>query len=455
MAGGSPRESKGRGNRPDASLRAVALTICLAIAAGMITGILSARIATGEFLAIGARDAAPQERIWHRRINTGSGAGDVAPALGTGAEAGGGASTIAAAAAPSCAPAVAAAASGGQPAWSILQLPDAHPDNSLPPPQLAERLHISDTYETGAPLTGPSDDPARPNVVAIMWLYGDARTLPLALDSSRGFVTQYVIVVRPGIDDTAAVLRACIDKWSLRARVFIGEMTPRQARFFARRVSQHYTQIYLVQDGDEIYYDAGPTALPNVLRLLRTGEYRCVASKQVMLKGSLQRAPTDTYSPGGPGKWGGHPANGIVSIPLLMAFLNGPATVISEPADERRALWDCFAETALLHDVWRFKAFGVKHPVRLMVHNNMNGWIAAGAPGSPEDFLRQNDPYYLSLLAADPSLTLADVAARFIAEHGDSGTSMYVESEWWRFPAAIRKYLDAGFVAGYEGGSIL
>ena len=137
-----------------------------------------------------------------------------------------------------------------------------------------------------------------PYVVAIMCLWDEALTLPLALDSTRHFVNEYVVVHKIGMDNTAEVLERCVAKWGLKVRYFVSDMPLRAARLFAVNLTQDYADVYIIQDGDEVFYSSGETAIQNSLRLLYGAGYGMVMSKMVYLKQNLVSTMKDSYTPG-------------------------------------------------------------------------------------------------------------------------------------------------------------
>ena len=294
--------------------------------------------------------------------------------------------------------------------------------------------------------------PFVPFVVCIMALWDEALTLPLALDSSRHFVNEFIVVHKKGNDDTFEVLQKCILKWGLRVRYFESNLTLRQARLFAISVSNAYADVYLLQDGDEVMYHRGPTAISNALPLLFNSGYEAIASKMVYLKHNLVSTFPDQYRAGGAGKWGGFPANGIILIPHLTIFRNLPNIVMPTALTEDVPV--VRGNTLVLHDPWKFD-ISIKHPIREYLRAWFLDWSREGSPGRIEDFAVSHDHAHQVASAENSSWTLADTALRYVKENFEGTLSRYNENEWHTYPDAIRIYIEAGYVRGYEGKELL
>lgn len=295
---------------------------------------------------------------------------------------------------------------------------------------------------------------SKPVVVAIMCLWDEALTLPLALDSTRHFVNEYVIVHKLGMDNTAEVLRLCTAKWKLNVRYFVSDMTLRQARLFALNLTKNYADVYIIQDGDEVFYSSGETAVQKSLALLNNAGYGMIMSKMVYLKQDLVSTMKDSYTPGASNKWGGHTVNGVMLVDHPTIFLNIPGAIVMHP-DLRIDVpeLDGAYERITLHRPWKFDV-SIKHPLRDFLRRSFLEWSKAGSPGTIEQFAEKHNQQHLDAMRAGVSTTLEETATlRAMALKRQ--LQRYSEVEWFPYPEAIKKYVDAGRLRGYEGGEIL
>ena len=332
----------------------------------------------------------------------------------------------------------------------------------------AARCHSNDASKSNAadvsssptinpapnPLSAPSPTPSkRPFVVAIMALWDEALTLPLAIDSSRHFVDEYFVIHKVGTDNTADVLRKCQEKWSLRVQYMASNMTLRNARMHVIRATRDYADLYLVQDGDEIMYHRGPTALSAAFSLIYGAGYNMIQGKQVYLKHNLVSTYKDSYTPGGQFKWGGHPANGIMLIPHPVVFRNIPEQIYFPEAINQDEPGIRGSEI-LTHDPWKFDV-SVKHPLREYLRGFWLGWTEAGSPGRIEEWVAAHDSNFIAAAATNANWTLLDSALVLVEHQAAEWLAPYKESEWHTYPDAIKVYIDAGRLRGYDGGEIL
>jgi len=328
-----------------------------------------------------------------------------------------------------------------------------HPDADLSAAELAAKHRITASTEWGPPPPPPSADPARPIVVAIMAIWDEALTLPMSLESTKHFVTEYIVVHKLGTDNTSEVLRACAVKWGLRVRYFVSNMTLRAARQFSVDITRHYAQIYVIQDGDEVFYSGGPTAIQNSLDFFRHGPYECIESKMVYLKHDLRKSRKDGYRAGGPGRWHGFPNNGIVLIPHTTIFINRVDGFIM-PADLALDVFACRSSALILNFPWKFDV-SIKNPLRELLREYFVGWSAAGSPGTIEEWAERTPGYHSDAMKAGASHSLQQSAEQYVAGIIRDNLAEYNDEEWFPYPEAIRRYIDAGRYRGHEGPEVL
>lgn len=286
-------------------------------------------------------------------------------------------------------------------------------------------------------------------VVAIMGIWDEALTLPMALDSTRDAVTEYIVVHKPGADDTKGVLDACVSRWGLRVRYWRSNMTLRDARLFGLAVAARYADVFVIQDGDEVFYQDGPTALRRGLELLRPGVVEAIMSKMIYLKHDLAHTLADGYKPGDQGKWGGHPANGIQLIPHLTVALNIPGRIVMPEALALDVPVYTGGPDLTTHEPWKFDV-SIKSPLRELLRDSFLHWSAAGSPGRIEDWAATHDTRHLAWVAANQSSSLEESAVLHLRQL-ITWLAPYSEAEWFPYPRVLRKYLDAGMPRGFAG----
>ena len=154
----------------------------------------------------------------------------------------------------------------------------------------APAVALSRRFGCPISLTNPA---CKPYVVSIMAIWDEALILPLSLDSTRHFVDEYIVIHKPGTDNTAEVLQKCIAKWRLKVDYIASDMTLREARLWALNRSKDFADVYLIQDGDEVFYSRGATAVQNSLPLLYGAGFASIRSKMAYLKYDLKHTLID------------------------------------------------------------------------------------------------------------------------------------------------------------------
>ena len=106
---------------------------------------------------------------------------------------------------------------------------------------------------------------AKAEVACIMCTWMEESMVSLALESSKDFVSRYIVVDKDG--STIQAIESSRDKWGLDMEIHVKpEMTLREARAFAlRRIDEPWI---LVQDGDEVFHTDGPSAISTLRRFM-------------------------------------------------------------------------------------------------------------------------------------------------------------------------------------------
>lgn len=101
----------------------------------------------------------------------------------------------------------------------------------------------------------------------------------LALQSSKDFVTRYIVVDKTG--STVPAIKECIDAWDIDMEIFVKpEMTLRESRAYAlEHISEPWV---LIQDGDEVYHTNGPKGIHTLRELMNRSDVVYCASGPVL-----------------------------------------------------------------------------------------------------------------------------------------------------------------------------
>lgn len=107
---------------------------------------------------------------------------------------------------------------------------------------------------------------AKGDVVCLMCTWMEEIVAPLAIESTKDFVSRYVIVDK-GVGDTVDVIKKCSDEWNLDVDIYVKpELNLRESRAFAlEKISEPWV---LVQDGDMVFHTDGPLAIANLRKFM-------------------------------------------------------------------------------------------------------------------------------------------------------------------------------------------
>lgn len=108
-------------------------------------------------------------------------------------------------------------------------------------------------------------DLAKGDVACIMCTFREEYMVPFALESSKDFVSKYIIVDKDG--GTVPTIKECRDNWDLDIEIYVKpDLTLRESRAFAAtKIDEPWI---LVQDGDEVFHTDGPNAIFSLRRYM-------------------------------------------------------------------------------------------------------------------------------------------------------------------------------------------
>jgi len=92
-------------------------------------------------------------------------------------------------------------------------------------------------------------------IICIMPIWDEQNIIGLALASSRHFITHYIILIQKCTDKTMDVINYCKKLWNLNIEIINSDKKIRERRAYAINISKQYADYYIIQDGDEIFYE--------------------------------------------------------------------------------------------------------------------------------------------------------------------------------------------------------
>jgi len=121
-------------------------------------------------------------------------------------------------------------------------------------------------------------------ITCIIPTFNEELLIKYAIESSRNFVTRYIIIDKDG--STVPKIKETRDEYDLDIKIYVKpDFDRRKARAYAASIAK--TTWILLQDGDEIFYNEGVGNIEN-LRILMNRPNILYCAPKVLLWGSLK-----------------------------------------------------------------------------------------------------------------------------------------------------------------------
>ena len=255
-----------------------------------------------------------------------------------------------------------------------------------------------------------------------MCIWEEARMASLAVESTKDFVDEYVVVDAGSTDGTREILRECGDRHGLNMRIFNRpELRLRHARLYA--IEQTDAEWILIQDGDEVYHTDGPGNIESLRTLL--GE-RDVVYRAPMPYLYLDFLHTHQKHP--------------VQPPHMFLYQNNGTFHLRTG---RRDLPGIRGREVVLGRAYKFNC-NVKSPRRMFLRNYWWEWCKATDAHETmtlEEFVKKK----LQVDDLNPA-----IEAWMQRQHRNPKIIDYSEELYGYYPKVIREYIGRGMIRGYE-----
>lgn len=122
-----------------------------------------------------------------------------------------------------------------------------------------------------------------------MCTWMEEKMVPFALESSKDFVSRYIVVDKDG--GTVPVIETYRDKWDLDMDIYIKpKMSLRESRAFALTLIDE--PWILIQDGDEVFHTDGPNSIQGLRRFMDRPHIVLMAPKNRLYGDIWHTSPT-------------------------------------------------------------------------------------------------------------------------------------------------------------------
>lgn len=178
------------------------------------------------------------------------------------------------------------------------------------------------------------------DVACVMCVWDEQIMVPLALESSKDFVSRYIVVDKNG--NTAPIIEKYADLWNLNVEIYVKpKMSLKESRIFA--ISKINEPWILIQDGDEVFHTEGEQNISNLRRYMKR-ENVIFCSKMAVLMGDLK-----------------HTINPIPIQPPHKFLYHNNDTI--KTGRNKEDLPDGDSYLVMLPGIWKFNCV-IKHPKR-------------------------------------------------------------------------------------------
>jgi len=189
---------------------------------------------------------------------------------------------------------------------------------------------------------------ASSDVACIMCTYKEEEMVQLAIESTKDFVSRYVVVDKDR--STIPPIEHCRDRWNLNIEIYIKpNLNLRESRAFAlTKVDEPWI---LIQDGDEVFHTDGPNSIFTLRRYMNRPHIYFTAPKNRLVGDFNHTSPTVPQQ--GPHRFLFH-NNGTVRAPKPPAdipVMSGWRITLSKPY-----IFNCLVKTprrTFLKQFWR------------------------------------------------------------------------------------------------------
>jgi hypothetical protein len=286
-----------------------------------------------------------------------------------------------------------------------------------------------------------------PKIVCIMPVWDEQNMISLALASSKEIVYQYIVLIKKCTDKTREVVEYCKKLWNLNMIIIESDLRLRERKKYAIEISKNYADYYLLQDGDEIFYNNTnkQNDIKNILKLIKEG-YTFGYTSIIFLEKNLLHTPKDE--------------NQIWLIPHPFFFKNTKDIFWPDVGD-----MPCYDPNMSYHKIFntgsknmpfKFDA-KIKNFRRIFLREVFTDWHDSGYNGTIEEYA---DKYHHTVIwyrdNVDKNLDLEEIIRLFEKHTNQSNKEkykwhkIYDEKIYCEYPYIIKKFIEFNKLEGIE-----
>lgn len=283
-------------------------------------------------------------------------------------------------------------------------------------------------------------------IISIIAAWNEQQMIGLSIASTKDIVYQYIVLIKKNTDDkTREVLEYCKKIWNLNMIIIESDLKLRERRKYAVQISKMYTDYYLMQDADEIYFNkSGLNNDTNSILKLIENKYTFCFTSIVFLEKDFLHTPKDE--------------NQIWLTPHPFLFKNTDdiwwPNVGDMPSYDSNKSYHKIFNTGERKNPFKFDC-KIKDFKRVFLREMFTPWHDSNFNGSIEEYA---NIYHHTVLwyreNIDEKLTLEEIIIRY-EKHINSNDEikykwhkLYDEHQYFEYPNIIKKCIEYKL---YEG----
>jgi len=279
-----------------------------------------------------------------------------------------------------------------------------------------------------------------------MPVWDEQNMIGLAIASSKEIVYQYVVLIQKGIDKTREVVEYCKKIWNLNMIILESELKLRDRKKFAIELTKNYADYYLLQDGDEIFFNNtnGHNDISQIPNLIQEG-YTFGLTSIVFLEKNLLHTPKDESQ--------------IWLVPHPFFFKNTRDIYWPEigdmPSYDPNKKFHKLFNTGPKNSPFKFDA-KIKNFRRVFLRDVFTQWHDSNYNGTIEQYADENHhtvKWYRENI--DKNLSLEEIILKYEIHIKNNNENLkwhkiYDEKEYFEYPYVIKKFIEFNKLEGIE-----
>jgi len=286
----------------------------------------------------------------------------------------------------------------------------------------------------------------KPKIVCIMPVWDEQNMIGLSIASSKEIVYQYVVLIQKGIDKTREVVEYCKKIWNLNMIILESELKLRDRKKFAIELTKNYADYYLLQDGDEIFFNNsnGHNDISQIPHLIQNG-YTFGFTSIIFLEKTLKHTCNDEK---------------LVWLPPHPFFFKNTKDIFwpnvgDMPSYNPNRTYHKIFNTGEMKNPFKFDA-KIKNFRRVFLRDVFTSWHDTNYKGSIEEYADKNHhtvQWYRENI--DNKLSLEEIINKYEEHLKINGEELkwceiYDEKKYFEYPYVIKKFIDLDKIRGIE-----